>query len=94
MGATEKIKQELLELKILIFLEFRPFMHNPEDDWWEITDTFSHFWNTQMRIWREYRVGGSVGLGEKSGLSEIADIKGFLVLEYVEIVALLVLKNW
>lgn len=40
-----------------------------------------------------YRVGDSVGIGEKSGLSEIAEIEGFLVLENVEAVVLLVLES-
>lgn len=39
------------------------------------------------------RVGGSVGVGEKSSLSEIAGVEGFLVLENVEIVVLLVPEN-
>lgn len=51
------------------------------------------FSNTQMKLKRPYRVGGSGGIGEKSGLGEIADIEGILVLENVEAVILLVLEN-
>jgi len=40
-----------------------------------------------------YRVGGSVGIGEKSSLCEIAEIKGILVLENVDVVVLLVIEN-
>lgn len=40
-----------------------------------------------------YRIGGCVGFGEKSGLSEIAEVEGFLVLENVQIVVLPVLEN-
>jgi len=40
-----------------------------------------------------YSVGGSVGIGEKSGLCEIAEIKGILVLENVDVVVLLVIEN-
>ena len=34
-----------------------------------------------------------VGVGEKSGLSDVAELEGFLVLENVEVVVLLVLEN-
>lgn len=46
-----------------------------------------------MKFEGAYRVGSCVGVGEKRGLSEIAVIEGFLVLENVEIVVLLVLEN-
>lgn len=34
-----------------------------------------------------------VGVGENSGLSDIAEVEGVLVLENVEVVVLLVLEN-
>ena len=40
-----------------------------------------------------YRVGSIVGVGEKSCLCEIAEVKGFLVLENVDVVVLLVIEN-
>lgn len=39
------------------------------------------------------REGGGVRFVKKCGLSEIAEIEGFLVLENVEVVLILVLKN-
>jgi len=42
---------------------------------------------------RPYRVGSNVGVGEKSCLCEIVKIKGFLVLENVDVVVLLVIEN-
>lgn len=40
------------------------------------------------------RIGGGVGLGEKSSLSEIAKIESILVLENVEVVVIkLVFEN-
>lgn len=49
-----------------------------------------------MEIWRirvTHREGGSVRVSEESGLREIAEIKGSLVLKNVEIVMLLVLED-
>ena len=46
-----------------------------------------------MKFQGAYRVGGSAGTGEHSSLGEIAGIEGFLVLENVEAVVLLVLEN-
>lgn len=39
-----------------------------------------------------YRIGCGIGI-EKSGLSEIAEVERFVVLENVEIVVILVFKN-
>lgn len=42
-----------------------------------------------------YRIGGGIGLGEKSSLREIAKIECILVLENVEVgVIKLVFENW
>lgn len=49
-----------------------------------------------MQFEGSYRIGagGSARISEKIGLSEIAEIEGFLVLENVEVVVLLVLESW
>lgn len=39
------------------------------------------------------RVGGGIGLGEKRSLSEVAEAEGSLVLENVQLVAILVIEN-
>lgn len=39
------------------------------------------------------RVGGGIGLGEKCSLREVAEAEGSLVLENVQVVAILVLEN-
>lgn len=48
-----------------------------------------------MQFEGSYRIGagGSARISEKIGLSEIAEIEGFLVLENVEVVVLLVLES-
>lgn len=48
--------------------------------------------NAQNR--ENYSVGCGIGLGEKSGLSEVAKTEGPLILENVDIVLILVLENW
>lgn len=40
-----------------------------------------------------YNVRSGIGFGEKSGSSEIATTEGFLILENIEVVVILVLKN-
>ena len=40
-----------------------------------------------------YCVRSGIGFGEKSGLLEVAETEGFMILENVEVVVILVLKN-